>query len=55
MSVLKEETDLFQQLEHQLGSLVGLGQHGLRGLLDDVALGEFGRCHGLIRIFDAAA
>ena len=39
MQMLSQHQSLLEQLQHALGHLVGLGQHGLGGLDQDVVLG----------------
>ncbi|KAG0921464.1 hypothetical protein G6F32_015092 [Rhizopus arrhizus] len=44
-----------QQAEHVLRYLVGLGQHGRTGLLQDLGAGQLGGFLGEVGIADAAA
>ena len=39
MQLLSQHQSLLEQLQHALGHLIGLGQHGLGGLDQDVVLG----------------
>ena len=46
---------LLEQRQHALGLLVGLGEHGRGGLLDDLGFSQGGGCHGIVGVFDPAA
>jgi len=46
---------LLEQCQHALGLLVGLGQHGRGGLLDDLGFSQGGGCHSIVGVFDPAA
>ena len=51
-ALFKQPNQLAQQLEHALGHLVGLGQHGLGGLDQDVILDVAHHLGGHIGVAD---